>query len=305
MPAGAGAATVAWAPESSYLGGLVGTPTYRLPGTNTQVQTAELSRNQARIDVPDSPEADRYLAQNFRGQLGVQFALADDEFHRLVFNDGYTGFDASEPNSAEWFLGADLTSGTTIERNPQGWVPGSCSIDYNGTTELVTVTLTGPYGDETENSSLTPGVVTDPTDDEVPGHGAELKIAGTRVTKLNSASISLDNLTTLIPDSNTPQPVDAVPANVEESITLSAIYDGPDLYEYALGSAGASSVEDTQTGVPATVTFSDGSGTVAEYSFGEVKPNSYDWADLVNGDAALGEDVTFNATGITASDPTA
>jgi len=306
MSAGAGAATVAWAPESDYLGGLVGSPTYRLPGTDVGINRAELSRNQTGIRLPDDPEALKYLAQNFRGQMGIQFVLNNDEFHRLVFNDSFTDFTSGTVNSAEWYLGVDHLNGTT-ERQIKGWVPATCEVSYNGTTEAVTVTLTGPYGDETKNTSITPGTINnDSTGTEVPGHGAKLTINSNNVSKLQSATLSFENISRLIREANDNKPVTAVQGAVTESIQMTAIYDGSDEYQLALGGTSATSVQDTIDGVSGTLALNDASGTTqADYTFGTVKPDSYNWQDLVNNEADLNEQITFNATGVTASDPTA
>ena len=302
---GAGSATVAWAAEQSYLGGVSGTPTYRNPGTNVQVQTGELNRNLLRLVLPGDVESDDYLAQQIEGQLAVQFVMTDDEFHRLVFNDSFTGFTSGTVNSAEWYLGVDHLNGTT-ERQIKGWVPATAEISYSGATEAVTVTLTGPYGAEEQNTSITPGTITGrSTGSEVPGHGAALDIDGTRVTKLQSATQSIQGISRLIRDSNDPKPVTAVAGNVQTDIQLSAVYDGSDLYDLALGSSGATTIEDDVDSVPGSVAFEDSAGnSVADYSYSTVAPETYGWSDLVSNDADLTETVTFFASGVTASDPT-
>jgi len=299
---GAGSATVAFAEESSYLGGVGGTPTYYLPGKNVEVDTGELSRSLVALYAPDDVEAQNYLAQNLEGQLDVSFILTSDEFHRLVFNDSFTGFTSGLANTAEWYLGVDTLTGTT-ERQIKGWVPASMDVSYNGTTESVRVTLTGPYGDEAKNTSITPGTIQRPTG-EVPGHGASLSINSTTVSKLQSATIQFEGISRLQRGPAT-KPLEAVAGNVESSIYMASIYDGPERYERVLGSAGATSFQDTVDSVSATATFSDSSGTVADYSFSTVKPDNYDWQDLVNNDADLNETITWRATGTTASDPTA
>lgn len=302
MP-GAGSSTVAWAAEDSYLGGTASTPTYYEPGTNVQVETAELNRNLLSILAPGDVEAQRYLAQQIEGQLSVSFILKNDEFHRLVFNDGFTGFTSGVVNSAEWYLGVDYLGGTT-ERQLKGWVPASCQLQYNGSTETIRVTLTGPYGDEETNTTITPGTISD-AGSEVPGFGAELSINGNTISKLQSATLSFEGISRL-QRGPSQKPLEAVAGGVEESVQMSAIYEGPDQYELVLGSTGATSIEDDVADVPGTVTFDDNSGTtVADYSFSTVSPDSYGWTDLVNNDADLNENITFNATGVTASDPTA
>lgn len=299
---GAGAATVAWAAESSYLGGVSGTPTYRLPGTNVQVETAELSRNLLELYAPGDIEAQNFLAQQLEGQLSVSFVLKNDQFHRLVFNDSNTGFTNGTVTSAEWYLGVDYIGGTT-ERQIQGWAPASCAIEYSGTTEAVRVTLTGAYGDEVRNTSITPGSIDD-TGDEVPGHGASLDINSTTITQLQSATITFDQISRLQRGTDQ-KPVEAVAGNVQETIDLSAIYDGSNLYELALGTSSATAIQTDPDEVSSTVTFDAGGVTRADYSFSRTAVDTYDWQDLVNNDADLNEVVTFRAAGVTASDPTA
>jgi hypothetical protein len=300
---GAGsAAPVAWAPETSYLGGTEASPTYREPGTNVRVQRAELSRNLLAILAPDDPEAQDYLSTFIEGQLSVSFILKNDEFHRLLFNDGFTGFTSGVANSAEWYLGVDYLGGTT-ERQIKGWAPATAEIAYNGTTEAVRVTITGPYGDEETDESITPGTV-QRAGDEVPGHAATLSIDGTDVTKLQNATVAFSQIARLQRGAD-PRPLDAVAGNVQEDVSMAAIYSGPERYELALGSAGATATEDTVDAVPATLSFDVGGSTVAEYSFATTKPDTYDWTDLADNDADLQEDIAFLATGLTASDPTA
>lgn len=297
---GAGSATAAYATEQSYLGGVGSSPTYRQPGSNITVDTAELSRNLLDIVAPDDPETKRFLAQQIEGQLSVSFILTSDQFHELVFNNGTaTGFDSTlAPTSAEWYLGVDTLSGTT-ERQIQGWVAASADITYNGTTEAVRVTLTGPYGDESKNTSITPGTIQRPSG-EVPGHGASLSINSTTVSKLQSATVSLQGLARLQRGAK-PRPVQAVLGNVQSGLDMTAIYSGPERYELALGTSGASTTQDTVDEVTGSVTFDDATGAVASYDFAKVAPNTYSWADLVNPDADLTETVNFNATQITAS----
>jgi len=86
---GAGASTVAWTPETSYLDGVSGTPTYRVPGTNVRTQTAELDRNLAAVLLPGDIETNDWVGQNIGGQLNLQWVLTDDEYHRFVFNDEF------------------------------------------------------------------------------------------------------------------------------------------------------------------------------------------------------------------------
>jgi len=192
-------------------------------------------------------------------------------------------------------------SGTT-ERQIKGWAPASATIEYSGATEAVRVALSGAYGEEVRGTSLTPGTISD-TGDEVPGHGTQFKINGIEVAKLQSATLTFENVSRLIRGADQ-KPVDAVAGNVSESADVVAIYDGSDLYELALGTGGTTTIQSDPDEVSATVTFDVDGSTVADYT-GTVAPDSYDWADLVNPDANLTENVAFLMRGITGSDPTA
>lgn len=302
MPGGAGSSTVAWAAEQSYLGGVGGTPTYYEPGTNVEVGTAELSRNLLEILAPGDVETQEFLAQNLEGQLNLSWILANDEFHRFVFNDSFTGFTSGLANSVEWYLGVDYGSGTT-ERQIKGWAPASCSVTYSGSTETVRADVQGPYGDEEKNTSITPGSIQS-TSDEVPGFGTTLSIDGSAIGDfLQSATLTFEQITRLLPG-NSQKPVDAVAGNVQQSVEMGAIYDGPTQYERALGTTGASAVQETVDEVSGSLTFDADGTTVADYSFTSVAPDTYDWQDLVNNEVELNEQLTFLATGVTASDPT-
>jgi len=299
---GAGSSSVAWAAEQSYLGGVADNPTYRMPGSNLSVDTSELTRNLLEIYAPGDIEAQEFLAQQLEGQLDLSWILSSDQFHRLLFNDGNTGFTNGLANSAEWYLGVDYIGGTT-ERQIQGWAPATASVEYSGSTEVVRVTVTGAYGNEKKNTSITPGTVNEASD-EVPGHGATLAIDGTDVgEKLQSATLSIENISRL-QRGTSQKPIEAIAGNVSTTVDMSSIYDGPERYERALGSPGATEVEETVGEVPATLTFDVAGSEVASYDIDRVAPNTYNWTDLVNNDADLNEDLSFNGAGVTGSDPT-
>lgn len=298
---GAGSANLAWAPETNYLSGVGDSPTYRDFGANETVDASELSRNLLEIYAPDDPETQSFLAQNLGGQLDVSFIMRDDEFHRLIFTDGFTGFTSGLANSAEVYAGVDTAQGTT-ERQFKGWAPATASITYNGPTETVRVTLSGAYGTEEKNTSLTPGVI-ESGSDEVPGHGASLSFAETPVKKLQSATLSFEGLSRL---QRGPQqePVDAVVGNVSTSVDMQSIYEDSSHYEYILGSAGTSTMEKTVDEVAANLEFAVEGTTVASYEF-QAAPDTYDWQDLINPDNDLTESITWLGRSVTGSDPSA
>jgi len=297
---GAGSASLAWAPETDYLLGVGDTPTYRDFGANETVETSELSRNLLEIYAPDDPETQSFLARNLGGQLDVSFIMRDDQFHRLIFADGFTGFTSGPAPSAEVYAGVDTIDATT-ERQFMGWAPATASVAYSGSTEAVRVTLSGAYGTEKKNTSLTPGTI-ESGSDEVPGHGASLSFAGTPVEKLQSATLNFEGLSRL---HRGPQqePVDAVVGNVSTSVDIQSIYQDPTHYERILGSAGASTMEESVDEVAAELAFDVEGSTVASYQF-QAAPDTYDWVDLVNPDNDLNESINYLGRSVTGSDPT-
>lgn len=300
---GAGSATVAWAAETSYNGGVAAEPTYREPGRNVQVQTAELSNNLLKILAPNDAEARRYLAQNLDGQLGVSFVLLNDEYHRLVFNSGNTTWTTGWAPSAEWYLGLDYLDGT-VERQIQGWFAATCQIQYQGPDGPVRVTLTGPYATEDKNTSITPGSI-ERAGTEVAGHAASLVIDGTTQTKEQSFQLDMQGIYRGITGTSR-ELIDAVNANPDVQLTTETVYTEDDQLELAYGSSGSTSPQDTMDdGVTASVSFDVGGSTIADYSVANIYPDTYDWADLVNPDTDITEPITWNVAGVTGSDPDA
>jgi len=304
MP-GAGSSTVAFVPESSY-NTTPGSPTYYLPGTNIQVETAEIDRNLLRLSLPGNVEDDDAIAQRLDGQLSVSFVAQNDDFHRILFNDSNTGFTSGRSASAEWYLGVDLLDGSTVERQIQGWSPTSAEITYSGSTEAVRVTMTGFYAEEDTNTSITPGSITNnSTGNEVPGHGAKLEFDSTTVSKLESATVRFESISRPLFDSTDPIATDAVTGDVQETVNMTGVFEGSTYLEYAYGSSGASTIEDFVSSISSTLTLDHDGSTIADYSFTDAKPRTYNWESLVDNSADLSEPVEWWATGVTASDPTA
>lgn len=301
MPGAGSAYEVAWAAETSYLGGTGTGPTYYAVGTNPTVETAELSNNLLKVVAPGDPEAQRYLAQNLEGQLSVSFVMTNDEYHRLIFSDGNTGFTSGTFPSAEWYLGVDHF-GSTTERQIQGWVPATASIQYQQ-GQPVRVTLTGPYGDEQKNTSISPGTIVD-AGDEVPHHGANLSVDGTTITKLQSAQLNISQIARLIRGTDR-HPVEAVQGAVETSLDHTAVYESSDRLELAYGSSGSTTPQDQVGGVSGSLAFSANGSTIADYTLTGATPESVAWDDLVNPDEDLTQPVTYQVESVSGSDPDA
>jgi len=304
MP-GTGAETAAFVPESSY-NTTPGTPTYYNVGTNVRFETVEINRNLLRLALPGDVEDADAIAQRLDGQLNVSFVMQNDDFHRIVFNDGNTGFTNGNAASAEWYLAVEQPDGTVDERQIQGWAPLVMEVSYNGTTDAVRVTLQGFYAEEDLNTSVTPGTIeNNSTGDEVPGHGADLKIAGSTVSKLQSATVRIEGISRPQFGSTSPIVQDAVLGDINSSATMAGVFEGSTHLEYAYGSSGATSIENSVNSQSVSLALDHDGTTIADYSFSSGKPRNYNWQDLVARGNDLTEPTDWWASGVTASDPTA
>lgn len=296
---GAGSATAAYALETDYLGSLEdsdgdGNVEYYQPGKDITVSEASLSNALARIRDPDSPESIANIAQNFEGALNVSFTLANDNWHDLVFNDASTGFTTGRMPSSSWFLGVNYLDGTT-ERVAAGAVVTEATVNYEQGSN-VTVDLTLIYGDESKNASITPSnIQKTPGSDVYAFHGASLTVDGVgQGERLQSATLSIPTGARVHRGAGR-HPVDAVIGNVEPTLSSDAIYTGPSQIELAYGGASPSS---SLSAVSASLSFTNAAGTTIGYNLSGVKPNDYNWSELVSGSSDLTEPITYNVNGV-------
>jgi hypothetical protein len=302
----AGELTAAYATESSYLGGVGGTPTYRLPGSDIRFEDTTLQNFLASVRNPDAIFPTRQVRQQVEGVLGVSFTLTDATwFGDLVANatdgSGNDVLEAGHVPSAEWYLGLeypDSTSSTaTVERQIQGWTPVDVTVAYN-TTELVRVTLTGPYGDEQSNTSVTPGTISG-GGDEVDFHGTSFTFAGGTPysASLNSLELSLSNLARLSRGTDK-EPSDAWRAAPEGQLTLDADIRTADTLAQAYGGTTSdTSPQDLIDGISASLAFDTGGSTVFSVDLEELKADEYAWESLMGQDANPSESATLQLGG--------
>lgn len=288
-----GAATVAYADEDSYLGSVVTDPTYYQPGKDVTVQDLELSNALQRVRDPSAAEAALSVATRLEGAVAVAFTMTNVEWHTLVTNDGSdSSLTPGQMPSTRWFVGVDYASGT-VERELKGVVPLEWSLEY---TEggLITVTLTMAYGDESKNTSITPGTVSKGGDPFV-FHGAALDIDGVAQTKMSSATLSMSNISRLQRGAQR-KPVDAVVAAPEASLNAQTAFTEADQLEVAYGNASAPATGDISS-VSGSLTVDNGT-TTATYNLSNVKPDTYSWADVVNKDADFAESIAYHVNGV-------
>jgi len=298
---GAASSTVVLAREASFLGSLVddGDPDYYLPGRNPTLEEISIANALQRMDDPNAVEAVDSVAGNFEGALSATWTMSADthaDVRETIFNDAGGGFVAGAAASARWYTGVDHLNGTA-ERELLGVIPLEYSVTYQQETNTIRESLTAAFADENRSASITPSNITGPTDgNDVAFHGASLSVDGATVEKLQSATLSISNIARFHRGpSRTPE--DAVIAQPRTTLQAEAIFGGTDTLERAYGGAGASDPQDRLSSVSGELAFSAGGQSVAAYTLPELKPESYDWTDLVAGDADLTDPVTYHVNG--------
>ena len=290
---GAGAATVAYSPESEFLEE-ESDPTYRQPGLNIQV--TDISIQQAVEESRDPGEAIPVdaIEQAFEGAVSVSFDLAGNDWHELVFPDSGTSFPSGGyfAPSAHWYFGVDYMAGKA-ERVTKGTAVTDAQIQWQQGANP-TVDLTMIYGAEEKNEAITPSAIEKPGEgDTYPFHGADLEIDATIQTGLQQATLNLSQLARFRRGGDR-QPMDVVGGAVLPTLDVQAIFSEESTDNLELAYGGVSETADTLDAVPAELSFEGGGDGAFAYDLGKIKPSDYGWADLVTPDTDLTESITFN-----------
>ena len=236
---GAGSGELLFAHEQDFGGALVdsdssGDPELYSPGRDESLDELNLQRQLQRMREADAVESVESVAQNLEGAATISATVSSDvhdQIEQWVFNDGGAGFVTGRPNSAAVFTSVNYLDGTA-KRKLVGCVPLDYSISYEQ-GGMVTYSLTLAYQDEERD-------VTIPTTDvtrvsggtSAPFHGFDLSIDATTVTKLQSCTLNISNISRL-QRGNSHTAVDAVIATPTTSLDVTAIITGTDKLELA------------------------------------------------------------------------
>ncbi|WP_435065890.1 phage tail tube protein [Halobaculum sp. EA56] len=190
-----------------------------------------------------------------------------------------------EPGRCQSFriwAGLDYLNGTA-ERVAKGAIIPQIDFECN-VGESVTFNATVLYGDELLNTSLTPGSQPSPTGPELMFHGGSLSIGGNAQTKMESATLSMNTGARFQRDWQR-VPADAVIGPVEHTLTPTKVIDATDLLQLAYGNSSAPVKSTELSGVSASLTFSSGGTTEADFPCTNVKPNNYSWENFGDAEA--------------------
>jgi hypothetical protein len=213
MPAATGADTRAlfvWEDDSSgdidFATASPDDSTYKIFGDDLVVNDAEMDNDPVDLFDPASREAAKRIAQMFSGTWGVEFALSAPWFWKGVVADVSTSgsgpydhtYSGSTPYPMRLILGVEPTGN---ERLLKGCVVSDCSVETSD-SGVVTVSLTGAYADEEEDTpgvgSLQSQVSTD--FDVLTFADGTLTFDSTTYSLVQNVSISISNNVDMIPE---------------------------------------------------------------------------------------------------------
>lgn len=306
MSAGPGSIAYKHEPAGNYMGS-PSDSTYKIPGKDPTAEEISIDNALMRMGIPTDPETVDAIAGTFEGAISLSWTETTPWYLNHVFGGApsksgsgpytYTwtfpsGADSDwRVQSSRWFIGLNYDGSNSCERELKGVVFTDYQQELSIGSEVRT-TVTGFYGDEEKNTSLSPGSI-DGTDAEpMVFHGGQLEIPdSTGLTRIQSATVQTTTGARPQRDMSR-KPVDAVLGNVETTLTVRKHMTDTDMLELAYG--GSSSPATTVSGeADGKLVFGTSGTPQLDREFTDVTPNTYGWQDVLNRDADMNEDIEF------------
>lgn len=285
---GAGAGTLVAAGEQSFMGSLVtdgsGTPDLFKLGRDPSITEANLSNQLDELDQEDAAWSVEAVKQNFEGALTIEAVVSEDVHTKVEDQLVLNGSDTIVPGvsqSGRIFAGVDYPGGTADEEY-YGCIPTEHSINYEQGSE-VTYSLSLAYAKQESDPTEDLSTATDITDgSSVAWHGLDLQIDGATVEDLQSATLTLSDL------SRFQRGLDSVPnrgvtAAPTATLDVEAIFTEESRLDIAKG--GQDTTSDTISSVSGQITLTPQSGNVLRtYSLSKLKAESHSLSNLISSD---------------------
>lgn len=307
--------------EVAYLhepvGDYTGTPTdsdYKIPGIGTTIEELAIDNALSRMRVPNAAQAADTVAGNFEGAFNVNFTLGNPWWLNHVFGGPPTAggessapytytwdFDTGRVQSSRWYIGANFYN-NTVERVLKGVVFGGLQIQCQ-VGETVQVDLTGFYGDEERNSSITPGSTPSEQADPLVFHGATLEVpSSSELKKLQDFTLDIQTGARPTQGMGSRKPLDAVMGAIETELTANKVLTETNQLALAYGNSTAPVSGRMDGAADGTARFQAGSSsdTAMEFQMTGVKPNDYSWNNVGNAEEDLSESITYYVNKVSA-----
>lgn len=299
---GAGSGDLVAALESEFADGLVdedsdGTPDLFEFGRNPTLEELSLDNQLERLRTGNEVWSQESFKTNFEGAVSLSAVVSTDVHKRveeLVFNDGGTGMTSGLATSARIFVGASYLS-STAERELLGCIPLEYSIEWEQ-GGMVSYSLSFAYADEQPGASADLSTATRVSEgSSLPFHAAEFTVDGAAVEDLQSATLSISDISRLQYGAS-PTANRGVIANPQASLDVEAIFTTPSRTELARGAPDGPPPDrlDSVTG-SVVLTAADGS-TFSDYQLQALKPANYSWNSVLSTDDTT-DQTTFNIDG--------
>jgi len=298
---GAGSGQLVAAGEQNFMGSLVdddsdGNPDLFKLGRNPTITELSLSNQLEAMRQGDEAWAVEDVKQNFEGAFSVEATVSEDVHTQIEDNLVLNAADTIEPGlstSGRIFAGVDYLSGTATEEY-LGCIPLEYSVNYEQGSN-VTYSLSMAYADQQPDPTTDLTTATEVTAGTTVGfHGFDLSIDGTTVSDLQSATLSMSDLSRFHRGAD-PTPTRGVTAAPSAELTANALFTEPTRLDLARGNA-SSAPPDRLDSVAGTITLTGPAGTLRTYNLQNLKPDTHNWNEIVSAEDA-NDETTFSVTG--------
>jgi len=299
---GAGSGTLVACSESSFMGPLAdtdgdGNPDLFKLGRNPTITELSLSNQLQEMREGDAAWSVDSVKQNFEGSIALEGVVSADVLTQIEEDLVLNAADTIEPGlstSGRIFAGVDYPTGQATEEY-LGCIPLEYAINYEQGSN-VTYSLTLAYADQKPDPTTDLTTATPVTDGStVAFHGFDLSIDGTTVSDLQSATLSLSDLSRFQRGAD-PTPNRGVTAAPSATLDVDATFVEPTRLDLARG-ATDSAPPDTLDSVAGAITLTPPSGNVLRtYNLDSLKPDSHSWTEIVSTEDAS-DQTTFNISG--------
>lgn len=279
--------------------------THYRPGRDIQIDELRLTNNQQRMREEDQPEPVESVEGNFEGRLSLSWTMSSDthdDVRDIIFNDGGTGFTDGEPAYSRWFVGTDYLDtsfgSNTVELELRSCIPLSYTITYEQETNTVREQATFGFADLRKNTAFTASSITGPTaGSDAEFHGVSLTVNSSTVNRNQATTVEFPEPLARYHREEDRNPVAAVEAGPEPTLSSTVIYHTDDYLGLALSgdTAGSTQPQEQLGNTSGNIAFSAGGATINTYTFAGLSLEEWQGQDLANRDADFSGQALWHA----------